>query len=114
MKKSRRKFGKEFQLTALRRIEAGESVNEVARALEMDPSDVRRWRREWSTQGERAFCGQGHKRGQPSREAELERKIGQQAMEIDFLKRAWQRVEEQRLLRALPGGATSTNRSRRK
>ena len=114
MKKFRRKFGKEFKLTALRRIEAGESVNEVARALEMDPSDVRRWRRELSTQGERAFSGQGHKRGRPNREAELEQKIGQQAREIDFLKRAWQRVEEQRLLRALPGGATSTNRSRRK
>ncbi len=114
MKKSRRKFGKEFKLTVLRRIAVGESVNEVARALEMDPSDVRRWRRELSTHGERAFSGQGQKRPPPSREAELERKIGQQAMEIDFLKRAWQRVEEQRLLRALPGGATSTNRSRRK
>ena len=32
--------------------------------------------------------------------AELERKVGQQAMEIDFLKRALQHVEEQRLLRA--------------
>ena len=60
MKKSRRKFGKEFKLTVLRRIAAGESVNEVARALEMDPSDVRRWRRELSTQGERAFTSQGH------------------------------------------------------
>ena len=30
MKKFCRKFGKEFKLTALRRIEAGESVNEVA------------------------------------------------------------------------------------
>ena len=51
MKKFRRKFSKEFKLTALRRLEAGESVNEVARALSMDASAVRRWRREWSTQG---------------------------------------------------------------
>ncbi len=43
--------------------------------------------------------------------AELERKIGQQALEIDFLKRALQRVEEQRQLRALAGGARSTNKS---
>ena len=86
MKQSRRKFSKECKLTALRRIEAGESVNEVARALEMDPSDVRRWRRELSRHGERAFGGRGQKRGQPSREAELERKIGQQAGEIDFFK----------------------------
>ena len=55
MRKSRRKFGKEFKLTVLCRIAAGESVNEVARALEMDPSDVRRWRRELSTHGERAL-----------------------------------------------------------
>jgi hypothetical protein len=32
---------------------------------------------------------------------ELERKIGQQAMEIGSLKRALQHVEEQRLLQAL-------------
>ena len=46
--------------------------------------------------------------------AELERKIGQQAMEIDFLKRAWQHVEEQRLLRALNNGAPSIHKSRKK
>jgi len=44
----------------------------------------------------------------------LERKVGQQAMELDFLKRAWQHVEEQRRLRALTGGAASTSRSRKK
>jgi hypothetical protein len=46
--------------------------------------------------------------------AELERKIGQQALEIDFLKRALQHVEEQRQLRALYGGARSMNKSGRK
>jgi hypothetical protein len=46
--------------------------------------------------------------------AELERKIGQQTLEIDFLKRALQHVEEQRLLRALSTGATSTNTSKKK
>ena len=55
--------------------------------------------------------GSGHKRSEADRVAELERKIGQQALEIDFLKRALQRVEEQRQLRALAGGARSTNRS---
>ncbi len=46
--------------------------------------------------------------------AELERKIGQQALEIDFLKRALQHVEEQRLLRALSTGAASTSTSKKK
>jgi transposase len=46
--------------------------------------------------------------------ADLERKIGQQTLEIDFLKRALQHVEEQRLLRALTTGAASTNTSKKK
>jgi hypothetical protein len=44
----------------------------------------------------------------------LERKIGQQTLEIDFLKRALQHVEQQRRLRAMDGGAASTGRSKRK
>ena len=54
------------------------------------------------------------KRGDEDRVAELERKVGRQALEIDFLKRALQHVEEQRLLRALSNGAPSTDRSKRK
>jgi hypothetical protein len=46
--------------------------------------------------------------------AELERKVGQQAMEIDFLKRALQHVEEERLLRALNNGARFTDRSKKR
>ncbi len=87
---------------------------EVARALEVHPGDLHRWRRELQEHGERAFSGVGKKREEESRTAELERKIGQQAMEIDFLKRALQHVEEQRLLRAMSNGAPSTGKSKRK
>jgi transposase-like protein len=89
-------------------------MSEVARALEVHPSDVHRWRRELQEHGDRAFCGPGKKRAEESRVAELERKVGQQAMEIDFLKRALQHVEEQRLLQALPNGARSTSRWKKK
>ena len=112
--KSRRKFTKEFKQTAVRRLQSGQSIAEVARALEVNPSELHRWRRELQEHGEHAFSGVGKKRAEASRVAELERKVGQQAMEIDFLKRALQHVEEQRLLRALNNGAPSTNRSRRK
>ena len=111
---TRRKFTKEFKQTAVRRLESGQSAAEVARALEVHPSDLQRWRRELREHGERAFSGIEHKRAEESRVPELERKIGQQAMEIDFLKRALQHVEEQRLLRALNNGAPSTSRSRKK
>jgi len=112
--KSRRKLTKEFKQTAVRRLESGQSVAEVARALEVHPSDLHRWRHELQEHGDRAFSGVGKKRAEESRVAELERKVGQQAMEIDFLKRALQHVEEQRLLRALNNGAPSTGRSKRK
>lgn len=112
--KSRRKFTKEFKETAVSRLNSGQSVAEVARALEVHPSDLHRWRRELQDHGDRAFIGAGKKRAEESRVAELERKVGQQAMEIDFLKRALQHVEEQRLLRALNNGAPSTSRSKRK
>jgi transposase-like protein len=112
--KSRRKFTKEFKQTAVHRLNSGQSVAEVARALEVHPSDLHRWRRELQDHGERAFLGAGKKRAEETKVAELERKIGQQSMEIDFLKRALQHVEEQRLLRALNNGAPSTSRSRKK
>jgi transposase len=111
---SRRKFTKEFKQTAVRRLESGQSVAEVARALEVHPSDLHRWRRERQEYGDRAFRGAGKRRAEESRVAELERKIGQQTLEIDFLKRALQHVEEQRLLRALNNGAPSTGRSKKK
>ena len=112
--KARRKFTKDFKQTAVRRLNGGQSVAEVARALEVHPSDLHRWRRELQEHGERAFNGAGKKRAEETKVAELERKIGQQSMEIDFLKRALQHVEEQRLLRALNNGAPSTSRSRKK
>lgn len=114
MKLSRRKFSKEFKLTAIRRLEAGQTMAEVARACEVHASDLYRWRRELGELGERAFSGNGQRRVDESEIAALERKVGQQALEIDFLKRALQHVEEQRRLRALIGGAQSTSGSRKK
>jgi transposase-like protein len=111
---TRRRFTKEFKQEAVRRLNGGQNVAEVARALEVHPSELHRWRRELQEHGDRAFSGVGKKRAEESRVAELERKVGQQAMEIDFLKRALQHVEEQRLLRALNNGARSTDRSKKR
>lgn len=115
----RRKFSKEFKLNVIGEIRNGRTVAELARQLEIDRGDVHRWVKEHRELGERAFSGIGRKRpaaGDDNRLADLERKIGQQTLEIDFLKRALQRVEEQRRLQALERGAryTSTSGSRRK
>jgi transposase-like protein len=43
---SRRFFTKEFKLAAVRRLEQGISIAEVARGLEVNPNVLHRWRRE--------------------------------------------------------------------
>lgn len=83
MGSSRRKFTKEFKEAAIRRLELGASIAEVARACEVDPN-VHRWRRELSEHGPKAFPGEGRSRVEESRMAELERKVGRQAVDIDF------------------------------
>jgi transposase len=101
MSRSRRKFTKEFKEAAVRRLELGATAAEVARACEVDPNVLHRWRRELAEHGTRAFPGEGQRRAEESRIAELERKVGRQALEIDFLRRCLQHVEEQRKLQAL-------------
>ncbi|HTF64437.1 MAG TPA: hypothetical protein VK638_17275, partial [Edaphobacter sp.] len=51
------------------------------------------------------------RRWSEGRVAELERKIGQQAVEIDFLKGCLQRIEEQRMLPASTGSPRPARKS---
>ena len=55
---SRRQFSREFKLAALQRLERGASVGEVARAFEIDPNMLHRWRQEFQKR-------QGRSRGGP-------------------------------------------------
>lgn len=114
MGKSRRTFSKEFKQAAVRRLNLGASFAEVARGCEVDPNVLHRWRRELSEHGAKAFSGNGKARCTDSQVADLERKVGRQAMEIDFLKRCLQSVEEQRKLQALPTRKSSIRTSRKK
>jgi len=111
---SGRLFTKEFKLAAVRRREQGVSIGEAARAWEVNPNVLHRWRREFRTGPGNAFPGNGKQRWAEGRSAELERKIGQQALEIDFLKGCWQRIEQQRMRQALTGNPPSTGRSKKK
>jgi len=111
---SRRQFTREFKLAALQRLEMGASVAEVARAFEVNPNVLHRWRREFRQGPGNAFPGVGQRRWEEGRVAQLERKVGQQTLEIDFLKGCLQRIEEQRQLQAATGRPLSTSRSKRK
>ena len=110
----RRLFTQEFKLAAIRRLEQEVSIGEVARGLEVNPNVLHRWRREFRQGPGNAFPGNGKPRWSEGRVAELERKVGQQALEIDFLKGCLQRVEEQRMLQALAGNPRSSGRSKKK
>ena len=111
---SRRQFTKEFKLAAIQRLEMGASIAEVSRAFEVNPNTLHRWRREFRQGPGNAFPGRGQQRWAEGRVAELERKVGQQALEIDFLKGCLQRIDEQRMLQAVTGNPRSVRRSGKK
>ena len=100
---SRRKFTKEVKLAAIQQWERGSSAAEVARAFEINANLLHRWRKEFRNGPANAFPGLGKRRWDETKVAQLERKVGQQALEIDFLKGCLQRIEEQRMLQALTG-----------
>jgi len=97
---SRRVFTREFKLAAVKELESGKPAGIVARRLEVNPNVLHRWRRELQAHPSAAFSGQGKKMLAESREAELERKIGQMTMENDFLKKLLRSFEEQRAAEA--------------
>ena len=96
----RRKFTREFKEEAVRRLGLGVSVAEVAKACEVNTNVLHRWRREIQEFGGKAFAGNGQRRVDENRVAELERKVGRQALEIDFLRRC--------LRSAWPSASTTT------
>jgi transposase len=109
---ARRKFTRELKLAAIQQLEAGSSAAEVARAFEINPNLLHRWRNEFRHGPANAFPGTGKQRWEETRVAQLERKVGQQTVEIDFLKGCLQRIEEQRMLQALTGKPRPTNTSK--
>lgn len=96
MSKSRRVFTREFKVAAIQRLQAGFPIGRVARELEVNPTQLQSWRRQFEERPNSAFSGEGRSRSEETKVAELERKIGQQAMEIDFLKGCLRQIEELR------------------
>ena len=97
---ARRVYSRDLKVAAMREIDGGRPISEVARHLELSPHLLDRWRGEWRARGESAFPGVGRRGLSPvltelQRIAELERKIGQLTMENDFLKRALQHFRDQ-------------------
>ena len=125
MPRKARIFSREFKVSVIRRMLAGENVSAIARELPVRRKDLYVWRERFRAGGAEALRGRGRppKRvatAPPSaaadlvvarrRIAELERKIGQQQLELDFFQRALRRVSGRR--RPSDGsGATPSMRS---
>ena len=135
-KSSHRVFSREFKLGIVRRIEAGENVSALARELKLMRKDLYVWRDRFLTGGPEALRGPGRPRkaevglarrgGAPPpetpaaeleaarrRNAELERKVGQQQLELDFFRQALRQVKEARRPSAGPGVTGSMESSKR-
>jgi len=94
----RQQYPRELKIALMREIDSGKSTAWVARNYQLSPKRLEVWKGEWRAKGELAFPGtrtSAQPRVDAERIAELERKIGQQAMEIDFLKKALRRFREQ-------------------
>ena len=130
----RRVFSREFKLSAVQRVLAGESPAAVSRELQVPGGHLYKWCRHFRRGGPealRAACRPRKVIGAPEpdpvtkamrvqdvatarkRITDLERKIGQQQVELDFFRQALRQVGEARRPRAGSGVETSTRSSRR-
>ena len=116
----RRVFSAEFKAGVARRMVNGESVTALRHEFQIRRSVLYRWRDAYLKKGARGLerpvgrppqPGAGAEPAAGRRIAELERKIGQQALDLDFLRRAFKRVKESRRMSSTAGGTASTKRS---
>jgi len=112
----RQEYSRELKMAAMREIDSGKGMAEVARMYQLSPKRLETWKGEWRAKGELAFPGKSARpqtRLDAERITELERKIGQQTMEIDFLKKALRRFRVHPLPAAVNGDTASMSKSKR-
>jgi transposase-like protein len=130
MAKKKGVFSRELKLLAVKRMLAGENTTALAKELKVRRTILYRWRDSYRKDGRKAFPGHG---GRPlkspgtvgarlqtasdlaaaeKRIAELERKIGQQQVELDFFQRALRQVGASAPTNG-PGAKASTRSSKR-
>jgi transposase-like protein len=135
-KSSHRVFSRAFKLGIVNRMLAGEKVRALARELRFSSKDLYIWRDRFLSGGPEALRGPGRPRNSersasragcgPSspgaagelekahrRIGELERKVGQQQVELDFFRQALRQVRGARRPSAGAGVTGSTGSSKR-
>ena len=89
----RRQFTREFKLQVLREWESGKRLAELSREHNVGSGTIVAWRKLHEQYGDQAFQGNGNDYSSEARIAELERTLGQLALENALLKRALTRLE---------------------
>jgi transposase-like protein len=139
MSKKPRVFSREFKLMVVRRLLAGENVTALAREVKVLRKDLYAWRDRFRSDGAAGLRRSGRPRKAEAlaidaidkgaeavpkvaateldlarqRVAALERKVGQQQVELDFFRQALRQVKEARRPSAGPGVTGSTRSSKR-
>ena len=122
----RRVFSLEFRVKVVQRILQGESVSKLHHELDIKRSILYRWLDAYRKKGAAGLARMvGRPPGTPNPAPEpgmsveeslreqvgaLERKVGQQALQLDFFQRAFKRVKESRQSSSEPGGTASTRK----
>jgi transposase len=131
----RRTFSRAFKLKVIERMASGESASALSLELTIKREVLYRWRDAFRAGGEQALRS---KPGRPSKAealamasargpaakandlaqarrqvAELERKVGQQELDLDFFKQALRHIAASRRPSIEPGATASSPRSRR-
>jgi transposase-like protein len=128
----KRSFSRDVKLRAVARMESGESSSSLSAELGVKRTMLYRWRDIVRRDGEKAFPGHGGRRSKADRLAcehgaegatelaqarrkiaELERKVGQQQLDLDFFRQALRHIEAAQRQSSARGATASSPTSRR-
>jgi len=133
MRKKHRYFPVEVKVAAIKRVANGEAVSTVARDIGGNRDSLYKWYRKYQEGGLDGLRRTGRPRKAEALSArarswheapdeltaarrqiaDLQRKVGEQQVDLDFFRKALRHIEETRQAQSKAGGAASTKSSKR-
>ena len=89
MTRKRKRYSKQFKVDAVKLVtEQSYKVSEAARNLGIHHSSLRRWKKQFETNGNQAFPGKGNLNPEKEELYRLRKEVKRLRMERDILKKA--------------------------